>query len=72
MNGLDYSIIAIYLAGLLFLGYAFRQQSNRGDYFLGGRSLAGFHWPYRPWQHNYPLSASFQRLPLLVYAMAAV
>ncbi|GER02022.1 sodium:solute symporter [Iodidimonas gelatinilytica] len=42
MNGLDYSIIAIYLAGLLFLGYAFRQQSNRGDYFLGGRSLGWF------------------------------
>nr|WP_313980941.1 sodium/solute symporter [Iodidimonas nitroreducens] len=42
MNSIDYSIIAVYLVGLLFLGFYFRQQSSRGDYFLGGRSLGWF------------------------------
>ena len=39
MNYLDYAIVAIYLAGLLFLGYLLRGQANKSDYFLGGRSI---------------------------------
>lgn len=39
MNTLDYLIIAAYLIGLLYMGYAFKKQSDRKDYFLAGRSL---------------------------------
>lgn len=39
MNSLDYAIIIIYLVGLIAMGLAFRDQSNKDDYFLGGRSL---------------------------------
>lgn len=42
MSWLDYSIIAIYLIGLLAMGLHFRQQKDRNDFFLGGRTL--------PWQ----------------------
>ncbi|RDV28044.1 sodium transporter [Alteromonas aestuariivivens] len=42
MTLLDYLIIATYLLLLLGMGVAFRHQSNKQDYFLGGRSLA---WP---------------------------
>ncbi|QJR80316.1 sodium/solute symporter [Alteromonas pelagimontana] len=42
MTWLDYTIIGIYLAGLLLLGVVFRQQKSGNDYFLGGRSLS---WP---------------------------
>jgi SSS family transporter len=39
MNYLDYSIIALYLAFLLGMGFALKDQENRQDYFLGGRAL---------------------------------
>lgn len=39
MNTLDYLIIAAYLIGLLYMGYAFKKQSDRKGYFLAGRSL---------------------------------
>jgi SSS family transporter len=42
MNGLDYIIVIIYSAGFLALGYVFKQQSNKQDYFLGGRSFGWF------------------------------
>lgn len=42
MTWLDYSIVAIYLLGLLALGLRFRHQHSSQEYFLGGRSLA---WP---------------------------
>jgi len=42
MNILDYSIIGIYLAGLLLMGLVFKNQSNKSDYFLGGRSMGWF------------------------------
>ncbi len=42
MTWLDYSIVGIYLLGLLFLGLRFRHQHSGQEYFLGGRSLA---WP---------------------------
>jgi len=42
MNFLDYAIITIYLAMLLGLGYFFKEQHSRKDYFLGGRQLGVF------------------------------
>ena len=42
MTWIDYSIIALYLVGLLAMGISFRNQPNRKDYFLGGRTLP---WP---------------------------
>jgi len=42
MNALDYSVVALYMGGLLFFGYLLRNQSSEGDYFLGGRSMGWF------------------------------
>ncbi|MBK8556348.1 MAG: sodium:solute symporter [Lewinellaceae bacterium] len=42
MNYLDYSIIAVYIVGFLYLGYHFKEQQDGNDYFLGGRN---FSWP---------------------------
>ena len=42
MNTLDYSIIIVYLAMLLGLGYFFKEQHSKKDYFLGGRQLGVF------------------------------
>lgn len=42
MTWIDYTIISVYLIGLLAIGWRFRQQSDRQDFFLGKRSL--------PWQ----------------------
>ncbi len=39
MNSLDYAIVAIYLIGLLLMGFVFRKQASKQDYFLAGRSL---------------------------------
>lgn len=39
MNFLDYVVVGGYLAGLLVLGFLLRGQSNKSDYFLGGRSI---------------------------------
>ena len=42
MGWIDYTIIAIYLVGLLAMGLAFRHQHNSREYFLGGRTIP---WP---------------------------
>lgn len=42
MNMLDYSLVAGYLIALLGLGYLYREQTSRADYFLGGRSMGWF------------------------------
>lgn len=42
MNALDYAIIVAYLAILLGLGYFFKEQHSKKDYFLGGRQLGVF------------------------------
>ena len=34
MNFLDYIVVIGYLAILLYMGFALRQQENKGDYFL--------------------------------------
>ena len=39
MNVFDYSIVVIYLTLLIGMGYFFRQQTTKNDYFLGGRTL---------------------------------
>ncbi len=39
MNALDYGLILAYLALLLGLGYVYREQHDRKDYFLGGRAF---------------------------------
>jgi SSS family transporter len=39
MNIIDYAIVAIYLIGLLLMGFGFRKQTSKQDYFLAGRSL---------------------------------
>lgn len=42
MNGLDYTLVVGYLIGLVGLGYLYREQVDRKDYFLGGRSMGWF------------------------------
>ena len=42
MGWIDYTIVAIYLIGLLAMGLAFRHQHNSREYFLGGRTIP---WP---------------------------
>ncbi len=42
MNAFDYSIIVAYLGMLLGLGYFFKEQNSKKDYFLGGRQLGVF------------------------------
>ncbi|MCB0707671.1 MAG: sodium:solute symporter [Saprospiraceae bacterium] len=42
MNWLDYLIIVIYSAGLLSLGFFFKNQKDKTDFFLGGRSFGWF------------------------------
>ncbi|MDU0354321.1 sodium:solute symporter [Paraglaciecola aquimarina] len=39
MNIFDYSIVVIYLVLLVGMGFCFRQQNTKDDYFLGGRNL---------------------------------
>ena len=39
MNYLDYSIVGIYMAGLLYMGYAVAGDGSKQSYFLGGRSF---------------------------------
>lgn len=39
MNLLDYIVVLGYLGILLYMGFALRKQEDKGDYFLGGRSL---------------------------------
>ena len=42
MNLLDYAIIIVYSIAFLGLGYIFKNQQNKKDYFLGGRSFGWF------------------------------
>ena len=42
MNTLDYVIVIVYALAFLGLGYFFKKQSNKEDYFLGGRSFGWF------------------------------
>ncbi len=42
MNLLDIVIVIVYAVGLLGLGYYFKDQKSKKDYFLGGRSLGWF------------------------------
>lgn len=42
MNWLDIIIVIVYAAGLLSLGFYFKDQKTKKDYFLGGRSLGWF------------------------------
>jgi len=42
MNTLDFAVVLGYLAGLLFLGYFFKEQKSKEDYFLGGREMGTF------------------------------
>ena len=39
MDILDYTVIFVYLTGMLVLGFLLRKQSSKQDYFLGGREL---------------------------------
>jgi len=39
MNFIDFTVVAIYLIGLLIMGYLFRKQVSKKDYFLGNRQL---------------------------------
>lgn len=42
MNALDYTVVALYLGGLLLFGFLLRKQTSEGDYFLGGRTMGWF------------------------------
>ena len=42
MNTLDFVIVIGYLGGLLGLGYFFKEQKSKQDYFLGGREMGTF------------------------------
>ncbi len=39
MNYVDYIVIFIYIVGFLLLGLAFRENKDKKDYFLGGKSF---------------------------------
>ena len=42
MSFLDYGIIVLYIGGFLYLGYRFKNQADKNDYYLGGRSFGWF------------------------------
>jgi len=42
MNFWDYAIIFLYIVGFLSLGFIFKNQSDKNDYYLGGRSFGWF------------------------------
>lgn len=42
MHWVDWVVIGLYAAAMLALGYRFRQQKDKRDYFLGGRSFGWF------------------------------
>ncbi|MDJ0938576.1 MAG: sodium/solute symporter [Woeseiaceae bacterium] len=42
MNTFDYAIVVGYLGVLLGLGYFFKEQNSKTDYFLGGREMGVF------------------------------
>jgi sodium-dependent multivitamin transporter 6 len=42
MHFLDIIVIVVYSVGLLGLGYLFKNQKDKKDFFLGGRSFGWF------------------------------
>jgi SSS family transporter len=42
MNFFDYAIIFLYIGGFLCLGFVFKNQADKNDYYLGGRSFGWF------------------------------
>ena len=42
MNSIDYLIVIIYLALMVYLGIRFKKNSESNDYFLGGKSFGWF------------------------------
>jgi SSS family transporter len=42
MNLIDYIIVILYIGGFLYLGYRFKNQTDKNDYYLGGRSFGWF------------------------------
>ena len=42
MNGLDYAVVAVYVTFFLLLGFRFKGQDSKADYFLGGKSFGWF------------------------------
>ena len=42
MNAFDFAIVIGYLGFLLGLGYFFKEQKSKKDYFLGGREMGTF------------------------------
>ena len=42
MNELDYAVIAVYLLGMVYLGFRFRGNRDEADYFLGGKRFGWF------------------------------
>lgn len=42
MNSFDYALVFGYLVALVGLGYFYREQADRKDYFLGGQSMGWF------------------------------
>lgn len=42
MNLLDYTVVAVYITGFLFLGKLFKENETGSDYFLGGKSFGWF------------------------------
>jgi SSS family transporter len=42
MNAFDYSLVALYFIGMIWLGLRFKQSKAGTDYFLGGRNFGWF------------------------------
>lgn len=42
MNTLDYALVLLYLASMIFMGRFFKKNQAGGDYFLGGRQFGWF------------------------------
>lgn len=42
MNWIDYTIVFVYIAFFLGMGYFFKENKNSDDYFLGGKNLGWF------------------------------
>src|SRR5215207_8040405 len=42
MNGVDYAIVIVYMAVMIWLGFRFKKSKESKDYFLGGRRFGWF------------------------------
>jgi SSS family transporter len=42
MNWIDYTVVIVYLIAFLGLGFAFKENKDAKDYFLGGKSMGWF------------------------------